>query len=151
MSRPKKAMRSERGQALLEFAAILPIILIFLLMLVDFGIAIDHRQVIQHAVREGARHGAVGLSESGITDSVVANSGENLDAGDVEVCYANGPSGEPAGTAGSVVRVSGTYTYDFSLGSGAFLEALGIGPLTVEMTPSAEGRLETSVTGASEC
>ena len=144
-------LRSERGQTLLEFAAIFPIVLLLLLLLIDFGVAIDHRQVIQHAVREGARHGAVGLSESDVVDSVVANSGGELESDDITVCYVDGPDGQPAGNAGSAIRVSATSGYDFTLGSGAILSGMGVGPLTITMSPSADARLETSVTGADEC
>ncbi len=151
--RLRSRLTSERGQALLEFAFILPILLVFLLSLVDFGIAIDRRQVIQHAVREGARQASIGLSEAEITDVVVAQSQEILEGADVTICYADGPGGAPAGFAGSAVRVSATFTYRFSLGSGELLDAMGIDPnaLSIEMTPSAEARLETSVSGATVC
>lgn len=149
------ALRSERGQALLEFAFILPIVLVFLLSLVDFGIAIDRRQVIQHAVREGTRQGAIGMSEAEITDIVVAQSQGILEPGDITVCYVDGPGDPPApaGFAGSSVRVSANYTYRFTVGAGELLSSLGVDPdaLSIDMTPSADGRLETSVLGATEC
>src|SRR2546428_9890554 len=52
--------RSERGQTLIEFAFVLPVILVFILVLVDFGIALDRREVLQPAVGDAARSGAVG-------------------------------------------------------------------------------------------
>ena len=146
-------MRSERGQALIEFAFILPILLVFMLSLVDFGIALDRREVIQHAVREGARQASIGLPEAGIVNVVVTQSQGSLETDDVTICYVDGPGGAPAGFAGSDVRVSATYTYQFTLGSGQLLDAIGIDPgaLSIEMTPSAEARLETSIAGATEC
>ena len=147
----RSRLTSERGQALLEFAFLLPILLVFLLSLVDFGIALDRREVIQHAVREGARQGSVGLSEAEITDVVVAQSQEVLEGADVTVCYVDGPGGVPAGFAGSAVRVSATLTYKFSLGSGELLGAFGIAPLSIDMTPSAEARMETSLFGVTAC
>ena len=144
-------MTSERGQALLEFAFLLPILLVFLLSLVDFGIALDRREVIQHAVREGVRQGSIGLSEPEIIDVVVAQSQDVLTAADVTVCYAPGGGGAPAGFAGSAVRVSATLTYTFSMGSAELLGAFGAGPISVDMTPSAEARMETSLTGATPC
>ncbi len=153
--RLRSRLTSERGQALIEFAFLLPILLVFLLSLVDFGVALDRREVIQHAVREGARQASVGLSEAEITDVVVAQSQEILEGADVTICYADGPGpgGATAGFAGSAVRVSATFTYRFSLGSGELLDAMGIDPdaLSIEMTPSAEARLETSVSGATVC
>ena len=147
----RSRLTSERGQALLEFAFLLPVLLVFLLALVDFGIALDRREVIQHAVREGARQGSIGLSEPEIIDVVVAQSQEVLTVADVSVCYAPGPGGAPAGFAGSAVRISATLTYTFSMGSGELLGAFGVAPLSIDMTPSAEARLETSVTGATLC
>ncbi len=49
-----------RGQTLLEFALVAPLLLFFVLALVDFGIAVDRRLVLDHAVREGARYASVG-------------------------------------------------------------------------------------------
>ena len=151
--RLRTRLTSERGQALLEFAFILPILLVFLLSLVDFGIALDRREVIQHAVREGARQASVGLSDPDITDVVVSQSQDILEADDVTICVADGPGlgGAPAGFAGSAVRVSATYTFGFSLGSGELLGAFGVAPISIEMSPSAEARMETSVTGATSC
>ena len=52
--------RQQRGQTLLEFALVAPLLIFFILALVDFGIAIDRRLVLDHAVREGARFASVG-------------------------------------------------------------------------------------------
>lgn len=142
---------SESGQALIEFAFVLPIMLVFLLVLVDFGLALDHREVIQHAVREGARYGAVHPGTTDITTDTVNQSEGVLDATNVSVCYDTGPDGEAAGNVGSYVRVSVNYTYKFSVGSGELLSTLGIGAPSIDMTPTAEARLETPVTGATAC
>ena len=147
----RSRLTSERGQALIEFAFLLPVLLVFLLALVDFGLALDRREVIQHAVREGARQASVGLSEAEIEALVVSQSQEVLTEEDVFVCYADGPGGAPAGFAGSAVRVSATYTYQFSMGSGELLGAFGVAPISVDMTPNAESRLETSVSGPTLC
>jgi len=144
---------SESGQALIEFAFILPIMLVFLLVLVDFGLALDHREVIQHAAREGARYGAVNPdtdpnpNTNQIVHETVIQSDGVLDATNVSVCYDTGPDGEAAGHVGSYVRVSVNYNYKFSVGSGELLSTLGIGAPSVPMTPTAEARLEAPATG----
>ena len=147
------ALRAERGQALIEFAFLVPVLLVFMLTVLDFGLALDRRQVIQHAVREGTRQAAVGLDEPGVIDVVVNQSQGVLEADNVTICYLEGPGGAPAGFAGSDVRVSATFKYRFTLGSGELLNAIGIDPdsLAIEMTPSAEARLETSNAGATVC
>lgn len=144
-------LKREDGQALLEFAFVFPILLVFLLMLVDFGIALDRREVIQHAVREGARRGAVGNTSAQIVSETVDQSQGIFEDDDIEVCYVEGPGGSPdAGRAGSYVRVSGEFTYEFVVGKD-FLSLFGVSTPGLEMTPSAESRLERSVTGATAC
>lgn len=144
-------LRREDGQALLEFAFVFPILLVFLLMLVDFGIALDRREVIQHAVREAARRGAVGAPEDEIVDQAVNQSQGIFSDADIDVCYVEGPGGSPeAGRAGSYVRVSGEFTYEFVIGRD-LLSFFGVSTPGLEMTPSAESRLESSVTGAVAC
>ena len=49
---------ARRGQGLVEFALALPILLLLLLGLLEFGIAFDHHLTLQYATREGARTGA---------------------------------------------------------------------------------------------
>src|SRR5262245_17045121 len=51
--------RNKRGQALIEFAFILPFLLVIVGGIVDFGLAFFVGQVIENAAREGARAGAV--------------------------------------------------------------------------------------------
>jgi hypothetical protein len=50
---------SSRGQTLVEFALLSPVIILFLVAIIDFGVAMDRRIVLQHAAREGARMAAV--------------------------------------------------------------------------------------------
>ena len=57
-------IRSKRGQALIEFAFILPFLLVIVGGIVDFGLAFFVGQVIENAAREGARAGAVVRPES---------------------------------------------------------------------------------------
>ena len=46
------------GQALVEFVLILPVFLMILMGMLEFGSAYDHRTAMAYAVREGARVGA---------------------------------------------------------------------------------------------
>lgn len=52
-------LRNSRGQSLIEFAFILPFLLILIGGVVDFGLSLFVGHVIQNAAREGARAGAV--------------------------------------------------------------------------------------------
>ncbi len=60
----------DRGQAIVEFALILPVFLILLMGMLEFGIVFDHRNAMAYAVREGARVGA-SLGNGGSQPSAV--------------------------------------------------------------------------------
>jgi hypothetical protein len=49
---------SERGQGLVEFAMIVPLFMLLLLGLLEFGFVFDHTMTLNYATREGARSGA---------------------------------------------------------------------------------------------
>ena len=55
IQRTRARLRSERGQALLETAFVLPIILLVSVGIFEFGRAYQTAQVITNAAREGAR------------------------------------------------------------------------------------------------
>jgi len=133
---------------------VLPLIFVFIMVIVDFGIAIDRRQVIQHSVREGARRGAVGANVAEIQDVAVSQSQDVLVQADVSVCYVDGDdaNGTP-GNAGDSVRVTATFVHQMNMGSGETLGVFGVDAnlFEIAMTPSAEARLETSVPGAMAC
>ncbi len=155
MIKPNRVgLRSERGQALIEFALLFPFLMMFLFVLLDFGIAIDRRVVIQHAVREGARQGAVGLPESEIETVVINQSQDVLDATEVDICFVDGPDANSyPGNAGDSIRVSANYVYSFASVSGQLLRPLGIDPddFSIVLNPHGEARLEGTVTGATGC
>lgn len=68
---PRQEVRSsERGQALIEFALILPVFLLILMGMLEFGSAYDHRTAMAYAVREGARVGATLGNGGAYPDSV---------------------------------------------------------------------------------
>ena len=61
----------EKGAAALEFAIVLPLLVILVFGIVDFGLLLYNKQVITNASREGARAG-IARSTTSIED-VVAN------------------------------------------------------------------------------
>jgi Flp pilus assembly protein TadG len=48
----------ERGQSLVEFCFVVPLFLLLLLGMLEFGLAFTHDQTLAYATREGARTGA---------------------------------------------------------------------------------------------
>ncbi len=58
LARFRTRRRRERGQALVELSMLLPVYLMLLLGMLEFGFAFDHLLSISYASREGARVGA---------------------------------------------------------------------------------------------
>lgn len=55
LSLPSRLLRSERGAELVEFALVLPLMLLVLLGIIDFGLLFQRYHVVTNAAREGAR------------------------------------------------------------------------------------------------
>jgi len=58
-----KNRENQRGSVVVEFAIVLPLLLLLFIGITEFGIAYYNKQVITNASREGARAGIVALSE----------------------------------------------------------------------------------------
>lgn len=59
MLRIKKDIQEEKGQSLVEFALILPVLIILIFGMIEFGWLLNAKITLNSAVREGARVGAV--------------------------------------------------------------------------------------------
>ena len=116
MSRAR-ATRGERGQAMVEFALVLPLILALALAVVlvgEIGIA---RVALQHAAAEGARAAAL-TNDDAVAHAAVAAAVAPLAIGDVSVTI-EPTQAQPPRTAdprGSLVRVHLRYTIPVPLG-----------------------------------
>jgi len=64
MMRRGARTRDERGQGLVEFTIIVPVFVLLLLGMLEFGFVFDHTLTIQYASREGARVGSA-LADGG--------------------------------------------------------------------------------------
>ena len=69
--------RASRGQALVEFALIVPGFTVLLLGMLEFGLAFNHNLTLVYATREGARVGAALVNGGG---TVGCNSGQSPNA-----------------------------------------------------------------------
>ncbi len=58
-SEAKRGIRSERGAVAVEFAILLPVFLLLLCGIMDFGHAYYMKQLVTSASREGARYGTL--------------------------------------------------------------------------------------------
>jgi Flp pilus assembly protein TadG len=145
------AMRSrgsdERGAVLVEFALSLPLLVLLIVGIFDFGFLFQEYQVVTNAAREGARMAVLtGYSDTDVQNRVAAY----LDAGGVTGSptttvaddVITPPSGTPFTTKVVTVTLPHTFTY---LGPIATLFGATFG--TVTLTASAEMRAEVAAGG----
>ncbi len=82
----KLLRRSGRGQSLVEIALVLPILLIVLFGVLEFGRIFHSYLVVTHAAREGARYGIISKDVGAIKQKVQdASPGITLDLNNIEV------------------------------------------------------------------
>ena len=100
--------RTCRGQSLVEFALVLPLMVTVMLGIVDFGFVYFVRGSVENAAREGARYGSIHPTDvSGITNRVKQTvMGINTSSSDfkVDVSY---PDVDPI--PANRIRVAVTY------------------------------------------
>jgi Flp pilus assembly protein TadG len=122
--RPRRRQRRTRGQSLVEFALVLPVFLLVLSGIMDFGFLLYSRMTVINAAREGARVG-ITYSETPtqipahVTNMVTGAGGGLLNASMVDVtCVPTGGSSPACGGGsftnakpGDSVRVSVTYPH----------------------------------------
>ncbi len=69
--RRHRIIKSEKGASAVEFALILPILIILVFGIVEFGIAFNNYITITHAAREGARIAAVDLNNPDLKNIII--------------------------------------------------------------------------------
>lgn len=120
-------MKSENGTSLVEFALVLPLFLVLLFGLIDFGRVFHAYLTIDHAGREGARVASVQNEDETIEQSI-QNAVAGLDQDQLTIAIS--PSGETNRSSGSEVEITLTYEIGFVT---PFVEALA-NPLTLTDT-----------------
>jgi Flp pilus assembly protein TadG len=130
-----KRRKNDSGQAVVEFAVILPVLLMILFAILQFGIVFNNYIQVTAAAREGARKAAVSRSlgtaaaETASTTSAKA-AAPGLKQSSITVTYPNSPTF----AQGSDVTVQVTYPYSISI--------LGIIVKSGKLTSSTTMRVE---------
>ncbi|MEV6242935.1 TadE/TadG family type IV pilus assembly protein [Lentzea sp. NPDC051838] len=121
----------DRGATAVEVALLMPILLVLVMGIVDFGRALHAQITLTQAAREGVRVAALGQpNPTGRTQ----NAAIGLSSVGVAVTAC------PAGSAGSAsAEVEATYTFEFVTPVGALAGALGGGGFGDPITLSAKG------------
>ncbi|HXZ57720.1 MAG TPA: TadE/TadG family type IV pilus assembly protein [Gaiellaceae bacterium] len=108
----KIELSSQKGQSLTEFAIALPILILLLFSVIQFGIIFNNYVTLTDATRAGARKAAVSrqlANPSAATIQAVRDSASDLKQTDLNVTVTS------AFTAGSDVTVTATYPYSLKL------------------------------------
>ena len=90
---PKR--RSERGQALAEFALVLPLVLLFIAGITEMARAWNIKQAVTDAAREGARYTVVKDDETDTMAEVQAKIEERLALASIETSTITFSSADP--------------------------------------------------------
>ena len=72
MQRMRELQRSIRGQSVVEFAMVLPLMLVVMFLITEFGRALWIKNTLTQAAREGARQAVVGNVAPGAKHTVAA-------------------------------------------------------------------------------
>ena len=129
-----KLIRNEKGTSIIEFAIILPLLIILIFGMVEFSVLFYDKAVITNASREGARGGTVYRSDPNIEPP--NDPYDPFDCNQIETvvntylanhlvtfggattastsCTGPGPSGE-CGGSGDSLTITVTYDYTFLL------------------------------------
>jgi len=99
MRTPPDIARSEGGTAAVEFALVLPLVLVVALALVQTGLLVRDRLLVESAARAGARAAAVQEDDSAIRSAALA-AAPSLEESAVELAVTRaGVRGEPVTVA----------------------------------------------------
>lgn len=104
----------ERGQALVEFAFVLPILLLLLLGIIQFGLLFYTCIDLTSATRDGARKVAVSRATGGVEDAARKTIRDSLTVVEYSATTVTVSPGSPW-AAGVPVTVKVTYPYSLSI------------------------------------
>ena len=145
-------MRGSRGQSLAEFALLLPVLMILVFGVIDFGMGLRSYISLTNATREGARFAAIGnpigayptnCTGSGNTTVIarVCTASEGLALSNVQNVSVSFPNGQGPGNS---VVVTARYTYHYITPLGAIVHFFTGGAFsnTLTLNTSSDMRLE---------
>lgn len=127
-----RGKNGQTGQSITEFALILPIVLLLLFGMIEFGRLLEADLVLTSAAREGARYGSLGKSTAEIQAGVRQSASYlNTPQLTITITNAQGQSGQPV-----TVQVS----YPITISTPLIANILPSNPVVV--TADATMRLE---------
>jgi Flp pilus assembly protein TadG len=141
--RSRASWVSERGAELVEFAIVLPVMLLIVMAIVDFGFMFQRYVVLTNAAMEGARVAVLpGYSTTDVQDRVRAYAAGGGIAGNVTPTVVDVSLPAPTGTwPGKEVTVTHDYGFNYL---GPIAALFGGGSRTVTLTARSTMRSQIS-------
>lgn len=118
----QRLARGDRGAEAVEFAILVPVLLLFVLGIVTFGFVFNAQITLSQAAREGARLAAICAQDTtclGTVKSQVESHAPGLTISDSQIVVTTCPVNQP--TASATVTIT-------------YLENLGVPPLAAGIT-----------------
>jgi Flp pilus assembly protein TadG len=149
-NRFKRRRDGEKGQSLAEFVMVLPIFLILVFAIIDFGMGFHAWITVTNSAREGARLGAVRAPAFGACDNNPSTKADNIDcrvhetADSLDQAKLTVAISGAQGTPGTSVVVDVDYDYDLITPLDNLLGLISggaVGP-TLTFSSTADMRLE---------
>lgn len=130
-----KKKNGERGQSMAEFALIVPLFLLMVFAIIDFGMGLNAWITVTNSSREGARLGAVGGTSAQVTQKV-KDTAAGLNQTKLTIGVTNAQ-----GTSGSAVKVDVSYQYDLITPISSFLSIVGGSGIGSSLTVSSSAQM----------
>ncbi|MEK6265098.1 MAG: pilus assembly protein [Clostridium sp.] len=106
-----KSLKNEKGQSLVEFAILLPLLLLIIMGIFEFGLMLNSYLTIHNSAREGARLGIVAGSNLEISE-LISNISPTLDT---ENLIVNITPAEGIRKSGGTLTVEVIYDYQVTI------------------------------------
>jgi len=133
--RPSSGRKArDRGATAVEFALVLPLLLLLVCGIIDFGRALNAQITLTQAAREGARLEAFG-DPSAAVQARTAAAAPNLSGVSVSIAASCAPGAGPAANA----QVNVSYSFSFITPIGAIAGLLGGGGFGAPVVLTASG------------
>ncbi len=105
--------RTEDGAAAVEFAILLPVFVLLVLGMIEFGLLIWRQEILTNASREGARAGIVSGNPRPTSDDIIAVVSIYLSSAGIDPSILNISVNGAEGLSGESLTVLVQYPYPF--------------------------------------
>ena len=141
----RRLRTSEGGQAAFEFLLMLPLFVLFMLLVVDLGMAMYEYVSVSNSVREGARYAAVNCGTGACTQALVQQRAVDHTGG-ITITTSEVTVGWAGKNRGDAVSVAVSHNYKFLFFPGVSLNVHACSAMRLEQQDGA-----SSLPGGGTC